>query len=41
MNYGKATPKGQSPHSFGPTRQENREENILENIYCVGEEISR
>ena len=41
MNYGKATPKEQSPHSLGPTRQENREENILENVYCVGEEISR
>ena len=41
MNYGKATPKEQSSHSLGPTRQEYREENIFENVYCVGEELSR
>lgn len=40
-NYGKPTPKEQSSHSLGPTRQEYREENLLEHVYCVGEEISR
>lgn len=41
MNYGKATPEEQSSHSLGPTKQEYRKENILENVYCVGEELSR
>lgn len=37
----KANTKEQSSHSLSPTRQEYREENLLEHVYCVGEEISR